>query len=149
VKPLANPNPPLSTRPPEGPDLSVKPQVFNQLLLEAIDDSLSVLGEEPKGALYQYLATMHSLAREDIPEKLDEFSGGLKKALGGASSVIQRIILRKLFQKLGSNFRESPELEFVDHVKDARRRFDITAQRQSLQEHMADYGRSKKAQVPR
>lgn len=129
--------------------MSVKPQVFNQLLLEAIDDSLSVLGEEPKEALYQYLLTMHSLNREDIPDKLGEFSGGLKKALGGASSVIQRIILRKLFQKLGSNFRDSPELEFVDHVRDAKRRFDITTQRQSLQEHMADYGRSKKAQVPR
>ena len=129
--------------------MSVKPQVFNQLLLEAIDDSLSVLGEEPKGALYQYLLTMHSLNREDIPDKLGEFSGGLKKALGGASSVIQRIILRKLFQKLGSNFRESPELEFVDHVRDAKRRFDITTQRQSLQEHMADYGRSKKTQVSR
>ena len=129
--------------------MSVKPQVFNQLLLEAIDDSLSVLGEEPKEALYQYLLTMHSLNREDIPDKLGEFSGGLKKALGGASSVIQRIILRKLFQKLGSNFRDSPELEFVDHVRDAKRRFDITTQRQSLQEHMADYGRSKKTQVPR
>lgn len=147
MKRFADPLLPRSTRRPEGLTLSAKPQVFNQLLLEAIDDSLSVLGEEPKGALYQYLATMHSLNREDIPDKLDEFSGGLKKALGGASSVIQRIILRKLFQKLGSNFREAPELEFVDHVKDAKRRFDIMTLRQSPQEHTADYARSKKSQL--
>lgn len=128
--------------------MSTRPQVFSQLLLEAIDDSLSVLGDEPRRALYQYLATMHSLDREDIPEKLEDFSEGLKKALGSASLVIQRIILRKLFQKLGSSFRESPQLDFVDYIEDARRRFDIGRQRQAGQNTSPDYIRSKKTQVP-
>lgn len=127
--------------------MSTKPQVFSQLLLEAIDDSLSILGDEPRRALYQYLATMHSLDREDIPDKLEDFLVGLKKALGGASLVIQRIILRKLFQKLGSTFRESPQLEFADYIGDARRRFDIGRQRQAGQEHSPEYSKSKKTQV--
>ncbi len=127
--------------------MSARTLVFSQLLLEAIDDSLSILGDEPKKALYQYLATMHSLQREEIPDRLEEFSAGLKRALGGASSVIQRIILRKLFQKLGSTFRESQDSEFPDYIRDARRRFDSGKQRHNLPDDPMEYVRSKKSQV--
>jgi len=127
--------------------MSARTLVFSQLLLEAIDDSLSILGDEPKMALYQYLATMHSLQREEIPDRLEEFSAGLKRALGGASSVIQRIILRKLFQKLGSTFRESQDSEFPDYIRDARRRFDSAKQRHNLPDDSMEYVRSKKSQL--
>jgi len=127
--------------------MSARTLVFSQLLLEAIDDSLSILGDEPKKALYQYLATMHSLQREEIPDRLEEFSAGLKRALGGASSVIQRIILRKLFQKLGSTFRESQDSEFPDYIRDARRRFDSAKQRHNLPDDSMEYVRSKKSQL--
>ncbi len=120
---------------------------FGELLLAAIDESLSVLGEEPKRALYQYLETMHSLRRDDIPDHVEEFSRGLKRALGGASSVIQRLILRKLFQSLGGTFRESQGLEFPDYVMDAKRRFDLAGHRSIGPEPAGDYGRSKKGQM--
>ncbi len=127
--------------------MSTKVREFGQLLLEAIDDGLSVLGEEPRSAFYQFLATMHSLPREDIPKRVEEFSNGLKKALGGAYPVVQRIILRKLFQKLGSSFHESPGLELVDYVSEAKQRFEIFAQRQSMEEHATEYQRSKKSEM--
>lgn len=129
--------------------MSLKTTAFSQLLLEVIDDSLLVLGEEPRKSLYQYLETMHHLQREDIPDRTEEFSAGLKKVLGGASVVIQRIILRKLFQRLGSTFRDSPDLEFADYVRDAKRRFDIAKQRQNASDEFVEYARSKKSQVSR
>lgn len=121
---------------------------FGEVLLSTIDESLSVLGEEPKMALYQYLETMHSLPREDIPHRIEEFSNGLKKALGGASSVVERLILKKLFQRIGGVFREAQGLEFHDYVMEARRRFDLAAHRQTSVEQIGDYGRSKKGQTP-
>ncbi len=127
--------------------MSGRVREFDQLLLEAIDDGLSVLGEEPRSAFYQFLATMHALPREDIPEKVEEFSKGLKKALGGAYPVVQRIILRKLFQKLGYSFHESAGLELVDYVLEAKQRFEILPQRQSVEEHTTEYRRSKKSQM--
>ncbi len=102
-------------------------QSFSQVLLDCVDEGLSVLGNEPRQAVYQYLATIHSLDREEIPDKIDEFATGLKKALGGASRVIERLILKKLFQKIGSTFRETADLEFTDYVQDAKRRFEITS----------------------
>src|SRR5207245_2396954 len=52
-------------------------QSFSQVLLECVDEGLSVLGNEPRQAVYQYLSTIHSLDREQIPDKVDEFATGL------------------------------------------------------------------------
>jgi hypothetical protein len=120
-------------------------QPFSQVLLDCVDEGLSVLGNEPKQAVYQYLATIHSLDREQIPDKVDEFSTGLRKALGSASRVIERLILKKLFQKIGSTFRETADLEFTDYVMDAKRRFEIVSMKQS---DLPEGLRSKKSQVP-
>jgi hypothetical protein len=120
-------------------------QQFSEVLLDCVDEGLSVLGNEPKQAVYQYLATIHSLDREQIPDKVDEFSTGLRKALGSASRVIERLILKKLFQRIGSTFRETADLEFTDYVTDAKRRFEIVSMKHcDLPEGL----RSKKGQVP-
>lgn len=122
-------------------------KLFGQIVLEAIDESLSVLGDEPRRAVYQYLATIQSLQREDIPEKLEDFSQGMKKALGGASSVLQKVMLKKLFQKIGSTFKEAQEFDFVDYVKEAERRYDVLSQHKTTQEETRTAMRSKKGQV--
>jgi hypothetical protein len=119
-------------------------QPFSQVLLDCVDEGLSVLGNEPRLAVYQYLATIHSLDREQIPDQIDEFATGLKKALGGASRVIERLILKKLFQKIGSTFRETEDLGFGDYVRDAKRRFEITSTKQN---DPMESLRSKKGQV--
>jgi hypothetical protein len=120
-------------------------QSFNEVLLDCVDEALSVLGNEPRQAVYQYLSTIHSLDREQIPDKVDQFAAGLKKALGGASRVIERLILKKLFQRIGSPFRETADLEFTDYVGEARRRFEITSTKHS---DPLESLRSKKGQVP-
>ena len=121
-----------------------KPQSFNEAFLDCVDEGLSVLGNEPRQAVYQYLATIQSLDREQIPDKVDEFATGLKKALGSASRVIERLILKKLFQRMGSTFRETADLEFADYVRDAKRRFDLTSAKHS---DPLEGLRSKKSQV--
>jgi hypothetical protein len=127
--------------------LSARGQPFGQLLLECIDDGLDVLGNEPRQALYQYLLTICSLPREEIPDRVADFAAGLRKALGGASKVIERLILRKLFQKTGSSFREAIDTEFTDYVADAKRRYEILSHRHGVAEDTIDPVRSKKGQV--
>ncbi len=117
---------------------------FPQILLESIDEGLSVLGNEPREAVYQFLRTICSLPREDIPDHVPEFAAGLKRALGGASKVIERLILRRLFEKTGSSFRDVPDTDFNEYVLDAKRRFEIVSHRH---EDPAEGARSKKGQV--
>jgi predicted CopG family antitoxin len=117
---------------------------FSDVLLDCVDEGLSVLGNEPRLAVYQYLATIHSLDREQIPDRVEEFAAGLKKALGSASRVIERLILKKLFLRVGSAFRDVADLEFADYVRDAKRRFEIASTRHS---DSLEGLRSKKGQV--
>ncbi|TMI37391.1 hypothetical protein E6H15_01550 [Candidatus Bathyarchaeota archaeon] len=117
---------------------------FPQTLLESIDEGLSVLGNEPREAVYQFLRTICSLPREDIPDHVPEFAAGLRRALGGASKVIERLILRRLFEKTGSSFRDVPDTDFNEYVLDAKRRFEIVSHRH---EDPAEGARSKKGQV--
>ena len=119
---------------------------FSQLVLQVIDDSLSVLGDEPKKAIYQYLFTIHALPKEDIPSRTDDFVSGMKKALGTASTVIERLILKKLYQRIGSTFRESQGLEFGDYVEEAKRRFEVLKQHKGGLTGSLDFAESKKGQ---
>lgn len=127
--------------------MTARAQPFELLLLECIDEGLSVLGNEPRQALYQYLLTMCSLPREEIPNRVADFAGGLRKSLGGASKVIERMILRKLFQKTGSSFRETTDTEFPEYVADAKRRYEILSHRHGVAEESPYPSNSKKAQT--
>ena len=102
-----------------------------------------MLGNEPKQAVYQYLSSIHSLDREQIPEKVDQFSAGMRKALGSASKVIERLILKKLYQRIGSTLREVSDLDFTDYVNEAKRRFELTSRHSDATDL-----RSKKGQIP-
>ncbi len=124
--------------------MSARNQTFSQLLLECIDEGLSVLGNEPREAVYQFLNTICSLSREQIPDRVPDFATGLRRALGGASKVIERVILRKLYEKTGSTFREVSDTDFNDYVLEARRRFEILAHRH---DDPTESSRSKKGQV--
>ena len=127
--------------------MTARAQPFELLLLECIDEGLSVLGNEPRQALYQYLLTICSLPREEIPNRVAEFAGGLRKSLGGASKVIERMILRKLFQKTGYSFRETTDMEFTEYVADAKRRYEILSHRHGVAEDNAYSTSSKKGQA--
>ena len=127
--------------------MSTRPQPFEQLILESIDEGLSVLGNEPRQALYQYLLTICSLPREEIPNRVADFAAGLRKSLGGASKVIERVILRKLFQKTGTSFREAIDTEFTEYVADAKRRYEILSHKHGVLDESTDPARSKKGQV--
>ena len=90
---------------------------------------------------------MCSIQREDIPDKVGEFAAGLRKLLGGASRVMERIILRKLFEGVGSSFRETQDMEFAGYVVEARRRFDLVSRKTVFSGEPSDSMRSKKGQI--
>ena len=127
--------------------MTARGQSFEELLLECIDEGLSVLGNEPRQALYQYLLTICSLPRDEIPGRVTDFAAGLRKSLGGASRVIERIILRKLFQKTGASYRETMDTEFTEYVAEAKRRYEILSHKHGVAEDSADLTRSKKGQI--
>jgi hypothetical protein len=117
---------------------------FDSLLLKAIDESLSVMGEEPKKALYQYLLSIHSLKAEEIPAKIGQFALGMRRALGAASKVIEKLILKRVYERIGTSYQEVQGFDFADYVEDARQKFSL--QPSGTLDSPSEYTRSKKAQ---
>ena len=78
---------------------------FNQMLLEAVDSSLLLLGSLGKQAFYKCLNEKYGVPKEDIPSKLDLFAKALETVFGSAACLIEIQIMQTLHQN-------SPNLEF-------------------------------------
>jgi len=93
---------------------------FEKTLLEAVDHALLSLGKSPRQAVYYHLNKSFKLQREEIPEDTNEFSQALNTIFGPGAEVIEKIIVKNLFNKLNLNFEEKTCFQFVDYVSMAK-----------------------------
>jgi len=102
--------------------MCVEEKDFDCTLLEVMDETLSlVLGEGTKRAIYAHLETHYALRREEIPQKLDLFSTCLERIFGRARPVVEKMVLKRLYLKLGMNFEERKDCSFKDYIVSAER----------------------------
>lgn len=96
---------------------------FKELLLEAVDAALSPLGDSSKHAVYFYLEKNFTVKKQDIPNKIEEFTNAIEEILGHGAKVLEIEIMKNLFAKIGSAFEYFPEkddLLFVEYIDAAR-----------------------------
>lgn len=97
---------------------------FKKLLIEAVDEALSSLGEPAKQAIYSYLEKTFKIQKQDIPNKIDEFANALEKLFGDGAKLLEIQIMKHLYEKVGHDFEYFPEkddLLFTEYVKAAYR----------------------------
>jgi hypothetical protein len=99
-----------------------EPAEVGEVLLQAVDEGLSVPGEIVRTAIYQRLERSYRLRREEIPEKLETFHQALQDLLGVRSAkVMEKLIAKNLYSRLGLNFTEHANSTLVDYVNHAKR----------------------------
>lgn len=97
---------------------------FDELLLSAIDEALSSLGESVKQSIYFHIEKKFSVAKDKIPQKLEEFQGGLEKIFGAGAQFIEILIMKNLYSKVGLSLKiDGEQLEFVRYVDAVREGF--------------------------
>lgn len=97
-------------------------------LLESIDEALTdLLGSRTREAVYDYLERNCSLARNEIPTRLDDFFKLLNETFGKGGSTIGKVIAKKLYAKLGWEFVEIQSYGLMDYVETARGRLEKEA----------------------
>jgi hypothetical protein len=98
---------------------------FEKLLLEAIDEGLSSLGDSAKQALYFHLERNFDLKKQEIPQKIEEFAEALQKILGAGASFLEILIMKNLYKKIGGSldWQESEKFSFPQYVAAAKRSF--------------------------
>ena len=98
-----------------------KPE-FDRLLVESLNESFAtILGEIPKRTLYDILEKNHAISVNRIPERLNEFTTVLDALFGVTpAKAIVRIIVKRLYSKLGLTYIERPDWRLPDYVSEAR-----------------------------
>ena len=91
------------------------------LLLESIDETITtLLSRTVVDALYAHLLTFHSIARNEVPYRLDTLFSTLEKIFGGpGSQTITKAIARKFYLKLGLEFTVNASHTLLEYVDEA------------------------------
>jgi hypothetical protein len=95
---------------------------FDKLLLEAVDEVLSSLGDSSKQAIYFHLENAFKIRKQDIPCKIDEFTNAIEKIFGLGAKMLEIQMMKALYEKVGYAFKYLPkqkDLIFTDYVKAA------------------------------
>jgi len=107
-----------------------KTQSVDDLLPSVVDETLrQVFKEAGTKVIYSYIENKRHLKREEIAEKPEVFSAGLESLLVSAARVIEKLILKKLYRKLGLKFEKKKGYEFSDYIKELRAKYDVEERR--------------------
>jgi len=94
---------------------------FDSAVLEAVDYGLAVLGETVRQAIYSYVEMKYQVEREEIPEKLDVFRKASDGLFGAGAKVVEKLIARRLYSRLGLSFVEHEDWTLTKYVDDAKK----------------------------
>ena len=76
------------------------------LVLTVLDEVLAdLLGTRVREAIYDYMAREHHVAKEELPKHLDEFSTLLQGTFGKGAETIERMLVKRLAEKIGRGER--------------------------------------------
>ena len=90
---------------------------FRKLLLDAVDESLSTLGETPKQAIYFHLQESFNIMKQDIPDKIDEFAFAIEKIFGEGAKLLEIQIMRSLHEKARDTLKQYPKKEGLSFTR--------------------------------
>lgn len=93
---------------------------FEKLFIEAVDEGLEALGESGKHMIFFHLEKSYSIKRHEIPKKPEAFAEGLEKIFGAGASVLEKLIVKSLYSKLGLEYEDKESRPFAEYVKDVK-----------------------------
>jgi hypothetical protein len=93
-------------------------KAFDELLLTAIDEALTSLGESVRQSIYFHIENKFCVPRQDIPDNLKQFQAALEKIFGAGARFIEILIMKNLHSKIGQplEIKKESSLEFVEYV---------------------------------
>lgn len=98
---------------------------FEKILLVAVEEGLSSLGDSPKQAILFHLENSFKIRKTRIPTNLTEFAKALEGIFGPGASYLEKLIVKRLYEKLDLAFEEEETWNFLDYVNDAKKHLSL------------------------
>lgn len=98
---------------------------FDAILLEAIDEALSSLGDSVRQAIFFHLERSFCIRKDETPDRVGAFTQAIEAIFGAGADTLEMLIVRKLHEKIGevSSPNESRAFSFAERVNAAKSRF--------------------------
>src|SRR5665647_1424508 len=114
---------PIQTECLEEIPIILKTSGFENILIEAIDETFSKLGMPVNKAFYSFLEVNYKLTKENIPSRIGDFVDGLQRIFRTGAPLLEIDIIKNLQQKTPSfiYLLESPDLSFEDYLQSLNR----------------------------
>jgi len=81
------------------------PLEFDSVVLEAVDNGLSITGENTKRLIYNLIEKCYQVKHEQLPQKIELLQNSLEELLGvAATKILVSIISKILCGRLGLEF---------------------------------------------
>lgn len=98
---------------------------FDRLLLEAVDEALSSIGESSKLAIYFHLEKGFNIKKQEIPRKISEFAAAIEKIFGLGASFLEILIMKSLYRKVNKKVQlaRPEDFEFTTYIATSRESF--------------------------
>jgi len=90
---------------------------LDKLLEEAIDEGLNILGKSGKQMLFFHLEKSYRLNKHEILQKPEVFEVAINQIFGAGASVIEKVIVKSVYSKIGLKFEEKKQYKFSDYLK--------------------------------
>jgi len=97
------------------------PDNFSKILLAAVEESLSSLGDSPKQAIFFHLENSFKIKKEHIPGNLTEFAKALEGIFGPGASYLEKLIVKRLYEKLDLEFEDVEYEDFLRCVNNVQK----------------------------
>ena len=105
--------------------LDLAQERFNKVLLSAVEESLSSLGDSSKQAILYHLEASFKIKKEHIPSNLTEFANALEGIFGPGASFLEQLITQRLYEKLGLSPEGDVQSGFLECMDCARKKLMI------------------------
>jgi hypothetical protein len=111
---------------------------FDKILLVAIDEALSSLGDSVKASIYFHLEKTYGIKRCEIPLRINDFSKALEKIFGIGAKHLEILFMKHLHVRAGvtcewpSCKRNSPEVTFQEYVGLMKRNFEDVHKKEEM-----------------
>ena len=105
-------------------------QPYYDILLEAIDEGLSPLGESAKASIYFHLENTFDIKKQEIPFRIDDFQDALEKLFGLGARHLEILFIKNLQAKVKIEYRWNlprrvvPELTFQEYLRMVKKNFE-------------------------
>jgi hypothetical protein len=99
-------------------------QSFASIYAEAVTEALSILGDNVAPVVTNYLDEKYSIHLTETADNPKALSEALDAAIDGGKRIVERRILRILYQKIGLSAPSSMTVNFDDKIRQARKDFE-------------------------